>query len=75
LVVEPINGRDKVVEELMGGRWLEKGIRGRKIRDRGELERGILGFGIFLVYGKVRKFGEEEGGGQETTVLGWNSFA
>jgi hypothetical protein len=69
LVDEVINGRDKVVEELMGVRRLEKWIRGRKIRERGELGERDLWFWDILVYGKVRKFGEEEGGGQETTVL------
>jgi hypothetical protein len=48
LVYEVINGRDKVVEELMGVRRLEKWIRGRKIRERGELgERHLWFWGYF----------------------------
>jgi hypothetical protein len=48
---------------------LEKWIRRRKIRERGELEeRNLLVWGDILVYGKVRKFWED-GGREETTVL------
>jgi hypothetical protein len=52
LVDEVINGRDKVVEELMGVRRLEKWIRGRKIRERGELGGGSFVFGIFWFMGR-----------------------
>jgi hypothetical protein len=49
LVVEVINGRDKVVEELMGDKAVGEmeggsGIRGRRIRERGELGEGDLWF-------------------------------
>jgi hypothetical protein len=56
LVVEPINGRDKVVEELMGGKAV--GEMDSREEDKGEGRTGgghLLVWVIFLVYGKVRK--------------------
>jgi hypothetical protein len=70
LVVEPINGRDKVVEELMGGKAV--GEMDSREEDKGEGRTrggGSFVLGDILVYGKVRKFGEEEGGRGVTTVL------
>jgi hypothetical protein len=58
LVVEVINGRDKVVEELMGDKAVGEmeggsGIRGRRIRERGELGEGDLWFlGGKKIWGK-----------------------
>ena len=52
LVVEPINGRDKVVEELMGGKVV--GEMDSREEDKGEgrtREREIFGLGDILVYG------------------------
>jgi hypothetical protein len=53
LVVEPINGRDKVVEGLMRGKLVgERILGGRKIREKRGLKKRIFGFWvIFLVYG------------------------
>ena len=48
---------------------MEKGFQGRKIREKGELGERHLWFGDILVYGKVRKCGEKEGGGQETVFV------
>jgi len=46
LVVEAINGRDKVVEELMGGKVVGEMEGGRRIRERGKLGgKGSLVFG------------------------------
>jgi hypothetical protein len=63
LVVEPINERDKVVEELMGGKAV--GEMDSREEDKGELKGEHLFLGDILVYGKVRKFGEEEGEGRK----------
>jgi hypothetical protein len=57
LVDEVINGRDKVVEELMGDKAV--GEMDSREEDKGEGRtwgRGSLVFG-YLVFGKVRKFG------------------
>jgi hypothetical protein len=53
LVVEPINGRDKVVEELMGGKAV--GEMDSREEDKGEgrtQEGDLLVWVIFLVYGR-----------------------
>jgi hypothetical protein len=54
LVVEPINGRDKVVEELMGGKAV--GEMDSREEDKGEgrtREGDLFWFWvIFLVYGR-----------------------
>jgi hypothetical protein len=55
LVVEPIYGRDKVVNLLMKGRgWTREE---KEVKARGGLGKGevfFLGEVIFLIYGKVR---------------------
>jgi hypothetical protein len=57
LVVEPINGRDKVVEGLMRGRRLDKGFLEKEDKGEERTREGdlFLVWVIFLVYGKVRK--------------------
>jgi hypothetical protein len=64
LVVEPINGRDKVVEELMRGKAV--GERIWREEDKGErrtCEGDIFGLGDILVYGREENWErkEEEG--------------
>jgi hypothetical protein len=69
LVDEVINGRDKVVEELMGGK--AAGEMDLREEDKGEGRtrgEGSLVLGYFGLW-EGRKLGEEEGGGQETTIL------
>jgi hypothetical protein len=70
LVVEVINGRDKVVEELMGVRRLEKWIRGRKIRER---EKG--GGGIFWFWGYFGLWEGKKIWGGRRRRKGNNSFS
>jgi hypothetical protein len=73
LVVEPINGRDKVVEGLMRGKSAvgEMILGGRKIREKEGLGKGIFGFWvIFLVYGREKNWErkKEEGMNQFMAV-------
>jgi hypothetical protein len=61
LVVEPINGRDKVVEELMGDKAVGEMDSREEDKGEGRSRRGAsFGSVIFLVYGKVRKLGEKK---------------
>jgi hypothetical protein len=68
LVYEVINGRDNMVEELMGVRRLEKWIQGRKIRERGELGGDLLFLGYFGLWEGKKIWGGRRRG-EETIVL------